>query len=41
MSGVCEQWSLEQLVEMSERDMDSVLTYYESGKVPTFQEVQK
>jgi precorrin-2 dehydrogenase/sirohydrochlorin ferrochelatase len=41
MSGVCEQWSLEELVAMTEKDMDGVLSYYESGKVPTLQEAQK
>lgn len=40
MSGVCEQWSLEELVSMTEKDMDSILSFYESGKVPTSQEAQ-
>ncbi|EAW11981.1 bifunctional precorrin-2 dehydrogenase/sirohydrochlorin ferrochelatase MET8 [Aspergillus clavatus NRRL 1] len=40
MSGVCESWSLEELVEMSEKDMESVLTFYESGKIPTYAEIQ-
>ena len=39
MSAVCESWSLDQLVRMSEDDMDGLLAYYESGKVPAFQEV--
>jgi hypothetical protein len=32
MSGVCETWSLDELVQMTEEDMDSVLSFYESGK---------
>ncbi|OJJ47059.1 hypothetical protein ASPZODRAFT_131991 [Penicilliopsis zonata CBS 506.65] len=40
MSGICESWSLEELVKMDEQDMDNVLTYYASGKVPTYAEVQ-
>ncbi|KAJ5698020.1 hypothetical protein N7462_000025 [Penicillium macrosclerotiorum] len=41
MSGVCETWSLDDLVQMSERDMDSVLAHYQSGRIPTLQEVRK
>ncbi|CAG8038620.1 unnamed protein product [Penicillium salamii] len=40
MSGVCEQWSLEELVSMTEKDMDGVLSFYESGRVPTIQEAR-
>lgn len=40
MSGVCETWSLDDLVKMTEKDMDSVLSFYESGKIPTSEEVQ-
>jgi precorrin-2 dehydrogenase/sirohydrochlorin ferrochelatase len=40
MSGVCETWSLDELVQMTEKDMDSVLSFYESGKIPTLEEVQ-
>jgi hypothetical protein len=29
MSGVCETWSLDELVQMTEEDMDSVLSFYE------------
>jgi precorrin-2 dehydrogenase/sirohydrochlorin ferrochelatase len=39
MSGVCESWSLEELVKMTEQDMDSLLTYFESGKIPAYNEV--
>lgn len=40
MSGVCETWSLDELVQMTEEDMDSVLSFYESGKIPTLEEVR-
>ncbi|KAL2000369.1 hypothetical protein VTN02DRAFT_3206 [Thermoascus thermophilus] len=40
MSTICESWSLEELVEMTEEDMDTLLGFYKSGKVPTFQEVR-
>ncbi|KAL4784060.1 hypothetical protein BJX76DRAFT_348089 [Aspergillus varians] len=40
MSGVCESWSLEDLVEMNEEDMASLLTHYQSGGIPTLSEVR-
>lgn len=40
MSGVCESWSLEELVGMSEQDMDGLLAHYESGDIPTLQQVR-
>lgn len=40
MSGVCESWSLDELVQMNDKDMDSLLAHYESGKIPTFDEVR-
>ncbi|KAL4865365.1 hypothetical protein BDV12DRAFT_174756 [Aspergillus spectabilis] len=40
MSGVCEAWRLEDLVQMSEEDMIALLTHYESGAVPTLGEVR-
>ena len=39
MSGVCESWDLEELVNMTDEDMDALLTYYKSGTVPTFDEI--
>lgn len=39
MSAVCESWSLDQLVKMSEDDMDKLLSHYASGNVPYFEEV--
>lgn len=40
MSGVCESWSLDELVQMTEQDMDGLLKHYPSGKVPTLPEVR-
>lgn len=40
MSRVCEEWSLEDLVEMDEEDMERLLEYYEPGTVPRFDEVR-
>ena len=40
MSRVCEEWSLEDLVEMDEEDMDRLLGFYKPGTVPQFEEVR-
>lgn len=40
MSRVCETWSLEELVDMSESDMDALLTFYASDVVPSFEQVR-
>ena len=40
MSRVCEKWSLEELVEMDEGDMERLLGYYKPNEVPTFEEVR-
>ncbi|KAK3176661.1 hypothetical protein OEA41_007984 [Lepraria neglecta] len=40
MSRVCEEWSLEELVEMDEEDMDRLLGFYKPNTVPTFEEVR-
>ncbi len=40
MSRVCEEWSLEDLVEMDEEDMDMLLGFYKPGTVPRFEEVR-
>lgn len=40
MSKVCVKWSLEDLCEMSDEDMDVLLQYYAPDKVPSFSEVQ-
>ncbi|KAI4282644.1 MAG: hypothetical protein L6R35_005340, partial [Caloplaca aegaea] len=36
MSKVCESWSLENLVEMDEDDMERLLGFYNPGEVPSF-----
>ena len=40
MSRVCEEWSLGDLVEMDEEDMDSLLGFYKPGTVPRFEELR-
>ena len=40
MSKVCEQWTLDQLVEMSEQDMETLLRYYASNEIPTYEQVE-
>ncbi|MCJ1309534.1 Bifunctional dehydrogenase and ferrochelatase [Agyrium rufum] len=39
MSKVCESWDLKNLVEMDERDMDTLLGFYQKNEVPTYQTV--
>ena len=39
MSKVCESWSLEDLVEMDEQDMEKLLGFYEPGTVPSFRNI--
>ena len=40
MSQVCEQWSLEELVEMDETDMDRLLGFFNPGTIPSFDSVR-
>lgn len=40
MSRVCESWSLEDLVEMNEGEMDRLLTYYKSDEVPSLKAIR-
>jgi precorrin-2 dehydrogenase/sirohydrochlorin ferrochelatase len=40
MSKVCLQWSLEDLCEMQERDMEVLVQSYASNKVPDLAEVR-
>ena len=40
MSKVCVQWSLEDLCEMDEADMDALLEYFAPNKVPSLQQVR-
>ena len=40
MSKVCESWSLEDLVEMDEEDMEQILGFYKPGTVPSLKKVR-
>ena len=40
MSRVCEQWSLDQLVHMSDDDMEEILHCYAENKVPKYEDLQ-
>lgn len=40
MSKVCESWSLDELVEMSEKEMETLLGFYQPGTVPTFEKIR-
>lgn len=40
MSSVCEKWSLEDFVEMSDEDMSSLLSFYPAGTVPALDSIR-
>ncbi|KAJ5179232.1 hypothetical protein N7492_002442 [Penicillium capsulatum] len=40
MSAVCESWSLDDLVDMTEQDMEALLAHYQSGATPSLQQVR-
>lgn len=40
MSKVCEQYTLDELVSMTEEDMEILLGFYKPNTVPTFEEVR-
>ena len=40
MSKVCETWSLDDLCEMDEDDIEALLRYYKPGKIPRLQELR-
>ena len=40
MSRVCEQWSLENLVDMDEEDMEKLLGFYKPNAVPSFERIR-
>ena len=40
MSRVCESWTLEELVKMNEKDMETLLGFYEPGTVPRYNEIR-
>ncbi|KAF2789382.1 siroheme synthase middle domains-like protein [Melanomma pulvis-pyrius CBS 109.77] len=40
MSKVCEQWTLDELCEMTEEDMEALLGFYKPGTVPSLETVR-
>ena len=40
MSKVCEQWTLDQLCDMTEEDMETLLGFYRPGTVPSLEQVR-
>jgi precorrin-2 dehydrogenase / sirohydrochlorin ferrochelatase len=40
ISKVCEKWSLEDLCEMEEKDMEELLRFYKPNTVPTLEEIR-
>lgn len=39
ISNICELWTLEELVKMSDEDMDLILTFYGASIVPSFDDI--
>jgi precorrin-2 dehydrogenase / sirohydrochlorin ferrochelatase len=37
---VCESWSLEDLCEMDDEDMERLLGFYKPNTVPTFEQIR-
>lgn len=40
MSKVCEQWTLDDLCEMTEEDMDELLGFYKPNTIPSLDQVR-
>ncbi|RDW83724.1 bifunctional precorrin-2 dehydrogenase/sirohydrochlorin ferrochelatase MET8 [Aspergillus mulundensis] len=40
MSAICESWRLEDLVQMTEEDMETLLTHYQAGGIPSLGDVR-
>ena len=40
MSRVCEQWSLEDLCDMKDEDMEALLGFYKPGVVPSLDQLR-
>jgi precorrin-2 dehydrogenase/sirohydrochlorin ferrochelatase len=40
MSEVCDKWSVDDFNSMEEEDMRKLIKYYESGRVPSFEEIR-
>ena len=41
MIDVCEKYSLDELVDLEEEDMDRLLSHYQEGTVPAYHEVHQ
>lgn len=41
MTKVCEEWSLEELCDMDEDDMEELLSCYPENKVMTYKELRR
>ena len=40
MSAVCDQWRAEEFSSMDEEDMEKLVTFYDNGTVPSFEEIR-
>ena len=40
MSKVCDEWEREELLAMDENDMVRLVGFYESGRVPSFEQIR-
>lgn len=40
MIKVCEKWSLDDLVEMEDEDMEKLLGFYKPNTVPSFEDIR-
>lgn len=40
MSSVCEQWSLEDFIDMNDVDMDKLLAFYKLGTIPSLEQIR-
>jgi len=40
MSAVCDRWTVDEFNAMDSDDMDTLVGYYESGEVPTFERIR-
>lgn len=40
MSQVCDKWTTEEFNEMEDADMEALVRYYDSGSVPSFEEIR-
>lgn len=40
MSKICEKWTLDELCDMTEEDMEVLLGFYKPGDIPSLEEVR-